>query len=244
MSTTVEETTDLRGPATALNEQRFYLGMAVLIALIVLASFGGNFIVGHSSFHAPWWVHVHAVTYLGWIVLYLLQNLLVVRGKVAQHRKIGVLMAAWMAWMVIVGLALLPASIAAHRSPPPIFTAPSLLAMDGITVLVFAGLILAGLVMRYRSDWHRRLMLAGTILIIAPAFGRMTDLLWGFSWRDIILLQLLMMVLAMAFDRANRGRVHPALIWGAGAITATGFIVPLVAALPFVAAYAASLVVS
>jgi hypothetical protein len=216
--------------------------MAVLIALIVLASFGGNFMVGHSSFHSPWWVHVHAVTYMGWIALYLLQNLLVVRGKVAQHRKLGVLMAVWMAWMVVVGLALLPTSIAAHRSPPPIFTAPMLLAMDGITVLVFAGLILAGLRMRHRSDWHRRLMLAGTILIIAPAFGRMTELLWSFSWRDIILLQLLMIGLAMAFDLVNRGRVHPALIWSAGTITATGFIVPLFAALPFVGAYAASLV--
>ena len=156
-------------------EQRFYLGMAIFITVIVFLSFFGNFLAGHSSFNSPWWVHVHAITFMGWIFLYLLQNVLVVSGCVAQHRKLGSVMGLWMVWMVFVGLALLPMSIATHRAPPPIFTAPFLLAMDGINVLVFGGLILAGLKMRHRSDWHRRLMLGATISIIAPAFGRMSS---------------------------------------------------------------------
>lgn len=50
-----------------------------------------------------------------------------------------------------------------------------------------------------------------------------------------------MMAPVMAFDRTNRGRVHPALIWGTRAISDTGIVAPVVAALPFVVAYASSL---
>src|SRR5690242_4132210 len=131
--------TDLRS-STIERERRFYLWLALLIAALVFASFGGYILVGYSSFRSPWWVHVHALAYMGWIVLYLLQNILVARGNLNSHRQLGRVMGAWMVWMVIVGLVLLPTSIAAHRAPPPIFTAEFLLAMDGLNVLVFGGL--------------------------------------------------------------------------------------------------------
>ena len=96
----------------------------------------------------------------------------------------------------------------------------------------------AGLWLRARKDWHRRLMFAATVTIIAPALGRITEVTTGFSWTNIILAQLGFMAVAMAFDIVTRSRTHPALLWGAAAIAAMGAIVPPIANLPPVVAFA------
>jgi hypothetical protein len=235
------ETAPQPGQSAQQRERRFFLGMAIAIAFTVLLGFGGYIVAGISSFDAPWWVHLHAVTFMGWIGLYLLQNLLVVRGELAIHRRVGRLMGVWALLMVIVGTALLGLSIAAHRAPPPVFSAGMLIAMDMINVLVFAALVAAGLMLRHRSDWHRRLMLSATVAIIAPALGRITVLSGNFSWRNIILMQLAFLVVAMVHDRIGQGRVHPALLWGAAAIAGMGFAAPPLAELPAVVALAESL---
>ncbi|MFM5950492.1 MAG: hypothetical protein ACKOPM_14905 [Novosphingobium sp.] len=222
-------------------ERRFFLYMAIAITGIVLAGFGGYILVGISSFDAPWWVHLHAVSYMSWIGLYLLQNLLVVRGDIQRHRAVGRIMGGLALWLVAVGFALLYASIAAHRAPPPIFTGAFLIVMDGINVLLFAALVLVGLRLRHRSDWHRRLMLSATVSIIAPALGRITVLAGGFSWPAIILTQIGLLAIVVAFDILHRGKPHPAVLWGAGAIALMGIVVPPLALLPGPVAVAQSI---
>jgi hypothetical protein len=227
--------------STEQRERRFFLGLAIAIAGTVLVGFGGYILLGISHFDAPWWVHLHAVTFMGWIGLYLLQNLLIVRGAISIHRRVGRVMAAWAIWMVIVGTVLLGLSIAAKRAPPPVFSAAMLITMDEINMIVFAALVGAGLWLRRKTDWHRRLMLSATVSIIAPALGRITVIAGAFSWRNIILMELAFLAVAMGFDLVNRGRLHPALLWGAAAIGGMGLVVPPIAAMPAVAAFADSL---
>ncbi len=238
--TTITDTPERKSAAVEHRDRRFYLSMAVAIAGIVMAGFGGYIMVGISSFNAPWWVHVHAVAYMGWIALYLNQNWLVVQGKLDSHRRMGKIMAGWAIGMVVIGTVLLYVSVAAHRSPPPIFSAAMLLVMDELGVLGFVGLVGAGLAFRKRSDWHRRLMLAATVCIIAPAFGRLTVLTIGFSWTAIILAQLSLIAIAAAFDWTVRGRVHPAHLWGAGTIAGIGLASPLLAQLRVMISFADS----
>lgn len=239
MATLAQPETD-KSASPEQRERRFFLGMAILIAAIVVAGFGGYILVGISSFNAPWWVHVHAITYMGWIALYLNQNRLIVGGNAIAHRKMGRIMGGWAILMVIVGTALLFASIATHRAPPPIFSAAMLIVMDELGVLGFAGLVAAGLALRHRSDWHRRLMLSATICIIAPGLGRATQLTIGFSWPAIIVAQLFLVAIAAGFDWSMRGRVHPAYFWGAAVIAAIGLVTPPLAELPAVVAFANS----
>ena len=152
-------------------ERSFFMAMAVVLALTVLTGFGLFIAVGISSFGAPWWVHVHAVSFMSWIALYLAQNWQVWRGSIDAHRRLGRIGAVLAVWLVVVGLVLTPVTLAVHRSPP-FFTPAQFLALDWVNVAVFAALIGTGLVMRRRSDWHRRLMLCATICVIAPAIGR------------------------------------------------------------------------
>ncbi len=192
------------GVSIERRERVFYLAMALAITATVVTAFGHHAIVGISSFASPWWVHIHAVTCMGWVGLYLAQNVLVVRGAIAGHRRLGGVMAVWCVWMVAMGSAVLWMTLASHRGPPPIFTGPMLIVMDEITVLVFAMLVGAGLWLRARGDWHRRLMLSATITIIAPAFGRITEFTTGFSWSNIIVMQLIFWALRWALTSSSR----------------------------------------
>lgn len=201
-------------------ERRFFFGMAMAIVVPVVAGFSMFALLGISSFASPWWVHVHAISFVGWIVLYVAQNVLVVRNDIASHRRLGRIGAVYWVWMVAVGLVLTPVTLAAGRSPP-FFTPPYFLALDWVNIVTFAGLVWAGVANRHRTDWHRRLMLCATICVIAPAWGRLIVLTGTpmLSYINVIPL-LLYVVIAMAADLRLRGHVHPAYWWGFGGIAA------------------------
>jgi hypothetical protein len=81
-------------PSTVQRERQFFFYMAVAIAATAVIGFGSNIVRGISNFGEPWFVHVHGVTMMGWIALYLAQNALVFHGNVRLHRKLGLLAAA------------------------------------------------------------------------------------------------------------------------------------------------------
>jgi hypothetical protein len=230
----------LPSPSAEQRERRFFLTMAAAIAVTVIVAFSLFRVAGISSFSgSPWWVHVHAVTFMGWIGLYVLQNALVFKNDIALHRRLGRIGAVYAVWMVLVGLVLTPLTLAVGRSPP-FFTPPYFLALDWVNVAVFGGLVYAALRNRRRTDWHRRLMLCATICVIAPALGRLIVLSGNAMTAPLNVATLLLFVVAaMLFDRSNRGRVHPAYFWGAGALVLFAVLTELLAIIPFFAATAA-----
>lgn len=230
----------LPSPSAEQRERRFFLTMAAAIAVTVIVAFSLFRVAGISSFSgSPWWVHVHAVTFMGWIGFYVLQNTLVLKNDIALHRRLGRIGAAYAVWMVLVGLVLTPLTLAVGRSPP-FFAPPYFLALDWVNVAVFGGLVYAALRNRRRTDWHRRLMLCATICVIAPALGRLIVLSGNAMTAPLNVATLLLFVVAaMLFDRSNRGRVHPAYFWGAGALVLFAVLTELLAIIPFFAATAA-----
>jgi hypothetical protein len=217
---------------TEFRERRFFLVMAVAIALTVVVSFGLFIVAGISTFASPWWVHIHAVTFMSWIGFYLLQNALVFRNDIALHRRLGRIGAGYAVWMVLVGLLLTPLTLVVGRSPP-FFTPAYFLALDWLNILVFGALLYAAIVYRNRTDWHRRLMLCATVCVIAPAPGRLI-VLAGYPMTaalDVALL-LVFIFVAMLFDWFNRGRVHVAYVWGVAALVLMVVAVELLAKFP------------
>ncbi len=229
-------------PLTAEQRERnFFMGMALLIALTVLTGFGLFILVGISSFRSPWWVHVHGVTFMSWIALYLTQNYFVWRGEIDAHRRLGRIGALLAIWMVCVGLVLTPVTLAVHRSPP-FFTPPQFLALDWVNVTVFATLIGAGVALRRQTDWHRRLVLCATISVIAPAWGRMLVLAGAMTpWHNTFAIMSYVGI-AMIADLRIRGRIHPAYFVGLGALLAQGFGIEWLSTFPPLVSYAGGLV--
>ncbi|MYM63425.1 hypothetical protein [Pseudomaricurvus sp. HS19] len=213
-------------------ERLFFLGMALFITVTVASAFGLFFKAGYSSFSAPWWVHLHAVSFMGWIGLYLTQNIFVYRDNLTYHRKLGRLGAVYAAWVILVGLVLTPVTLAVGRVPP-FFTSAYFLALDWTNITVFAVLFYAAIINRKRTDWHRRLMLCATISLIAPAWGRLI-VLAGYMMTTLNDVGALLgyVVIAMLADRLINKRVHPAYYWGAATLVSMGIVIELLSRVP------------
>lgn len=222
-------------------ERGFFMAMAAALALTVLTGFGLFIALGISSFGAPWWVHVHGISFMSWMALYLTQNWHVWRGSIDVHRRLGRIGAVLAVWLVVVGLVLTPVTLAVHRSPP-FFTPPQFLALDWVNIAVFAALVGSGIALRRRSDWHRRLMLCATICLIAPAWGRILVIAGVMSpWHNTFALASYV-VIAMIADLRIRGRVHPAYFVGLTAILGMGLAIEVLSTFPPLVTYAGTLV--
>jgi len=203
----------------AVRDRLFFFVMALIIAATAVSGFVTQLSAGRSTFHSPWWVHVHALTFMGWLLLYLAQNWLVWRGALVDHQRLGRIAAVYVGWMVLVG-ATVDALCVSHHRVPPFFEANVFLVMDWMVLLVFAGLTWAAVRRRGSSDWHRRLMLCGAIQVMVPGLARLMPLplmgswiLWGI-WAGL----LPFMAAAAIYDVRTRGKAHPAYYWGFGAI--------------------------
>lgn len=225
-------TQSIQQNTTEQRERLFFFVMACALAITVVVAFSLFAAFGISSFGAPWWVHIHAVTFMAWISFYILQNTLIFRNSIALHRRLGRIGAAYVVWMVLVGLVLTPVTLIAGRSPP-FFTPPYFLALDWVNIIVFAALFCAAIYNRKRTDWHRRLMLCATICVIAPAMGRLIVISGLPMTAPTNVAALLIFVfVAVLFDWSNRRIVHPAYAWGAGALVAFALVTELLAVFP------------
>ena len=82
-----------------LQDHRFFLTIAIVVTVINVAAFSMQAALGRSNFAQPWHVHLHAIVFFGWVMLYLCQNVLVATGALRWHRTLGWVAVGWMAGM-------------------------------------------------------------------------------------------------------------------------------------------------
>jgi len=207
-------------PHPVARERNFFFWMALAIAATTVAGFSFQFAMGRSSLASPWWVHLHGVTFMGWMAIWVFQNYLVWSGRVNLHRRVGPIAAVYVAWMIAIGISATMLAAANHRIPP-FFEPSAFMVMDWTYVLVFAGLTWSAVRLRAKSDWHRRLMLSGAIVVMAPGLARFLPLplLGGWIYWGVWAGLAVYFAIAMAWDIATRRSIHPAYFWGLGAIT-------------------------
>jgi len=200
-------------------DDRFFLNAAFAMTVVIVAGFSVQLAMGRSSFSSPPLVHAHAIVFMGWVAIYLTQNILATTGRVALHRRLGWLAAAWMIPMMVLGCAVTVAIV--RRAGVPFFFKPlQFLIFDPVTLLTFAGLTVSAILLRRQTDWHRRLHFCGMTLLLGPGFGRLLPgpLLMPWAWEAILAVCLLFPVAGMIADLRRSGRVHPAWLWGVAAI--------------------------
>lgn len=222
------------GVAKDLTKARnpFFAAMAVTVAVTVLVGFAPTFYL-RSTFNPDKrlsiLLHVHGFALSAWIVLFLAQTILIVRGSPTLHRRLG--------W-VMVGLAssivlLMGAAIAEQlRRVPPTPPAPFALAFGFFDIIVFATLVGWAIYWRKRPDWHKRLMLSATILLVEAAVVRIVAFHGIHEPKYLMLSQyssaLLFFIPCFAYDRATRRRIHPANIVGLTLIMMDQIVQPIV----------------
>jgi hypothetical protein len=199
------------------------------MALVQVGGFSTSLAMGRSSFHAPIYLHIHAFLFFGWVWLFLLQSFLAERAGMAMHRRLGWLAVAWVPAMVFMGLFVTVAMV--RRGAVPFFFQPLyFLAMDPMTVLTFGGLAGSAIVLRRQTQWHRRLMLCAMAILTGPGFGRLLPMPLLIPWAGQAAMgaTLVFPLAGVIRDLRRRGTVHPAWLWGIGAIVGGQLIVSAV----------------
>jgi hypothetical protein len=221
-----------------LGDQPFFTRMAIAISAVIVFGFAQHAALGRVDIaRVPPWVHLHGVVSLAWLALFITQSRLAQRGSLALHRKLGWIGAALAIALVGVGSYTSIMALALHRQPP-FFEPPFFLALSLVGTFCFGGLVLAAIVKRRETQWHRRLLLLATVLLLDPALGRLVPLpLTGGEPGEWIIaaIQLGIVGLVMRHDRKVLGQVHPATWWGAGVILVSHLLISLLSRLePFI----------
>ena len=200
------------------------VGMAGAMAALVVVAFSFQLYMGRSTFASPWLTHAHALTFMGWIGIFLVQTTLGARGPLELHRKLGWVAAGWIGLMVVLGTAVTVAMV--RRGTTPFFFRPQqFLVFDPINVIVFALVTAAAIALRRRTDWHARLHLSAMALLLGPAFGRLLPLplFRPLSFETAAVACAIFPLAGMIVDKRRRGAVHPA--WWCGLAALAGMLV-------------------
>jgi hypothetical protein len=205
----------------AAGEERFFLRAAIVMTITIVSAFAFQRLMGRSTFAAPIRVHIHAFFFMGWVAIYLAQNIFVATGRMALHRRLGWIAAGWIVPMVVMGCVVTVAMV--RNAYVPFFFRPlQFLVFDPVAVFTFAGLTVAAVLMRRRTDWHRRLHFCAMTMLLTPAFGRLLPmpLLQPWAWEAAFAAALLFPAAGMWRDIRRSGRIHPAWHWGVATILA------------------------
>ena len=200
------------------DDNRFVRRTALVMGAIFVAGFLLQWLMGRSSFAARPLVHVHALVAFGWVLLFMVQSRLGSGGNIALHRRIGWFAAGWGVLMVVVAFAITIDVV--RRGITPFFFRPAhFLVANPLSVLGFAALLTAAIRLRRHTDWHWRLQLSATAILLGPAFGRLLPmpLLTPAAFETAGIVCLAVPLVGAMRDRRHLGHVHPAWWWGVGA---------------------------
>lgn len=210
----------LDGTPVRIKGRRFYLIMSLVMAAVIVGGFSRTVPDDFAASPGlPLLLHVHGAVFTLWVFLFVAQPAFVARGSLQLHRKLGWVGASLASAMVVMGLAATAFAVRYHFVPS-FFPPPVFLVMNTLGILVFGGLVAAGVRLRRQAEWHKRLMLCATVSILGPGLGRLLPM--G-SFGALAPLVMFCVIALFAFagpilDLFTLRRIHPAYLWGVAAI--------------------------
>jgi energy-converting hydrogenase Eha subunit A len=197
-------------------DHRFFSIMSVVTSVTIVAGFWNTYLPKIlTSAPLPPIIHVHAAIFTSWLVFFVMQTLLVLNGKTAIHRRLGIVGVMLAVLMVVVGtVTTLTVTRLGHRGIPGVeFPDPAgFLLLNLNAIFVFAILVAAGWYFRRNAQTHKRLMLMATMsALVGPGASRLPFA----SGRPavIALLVLGFLFTGPIYDLVTRRRVHAAYLW-------------------------------
>lgn len=206
----------------------FWVGMAVLIAVVAVVGFWptywGPLFAGTIDVH--WLLHLHGVVFMSWVGFLIVQTGLVYRGRTNLHQKAGASVGIGLGVLVVViGVSTVFGSISPDigREFEDLQGFISwVLAINLPGIVAFIVLFGAGVAYRRRPAAHKRLMFVATLTLLSAATVRLFMNGFGLSFQMSTLIgrsiPLMIAGLGMVHDLRSRSRVHPAYWVGAAAL--------------------------
>ena len=223
-------------------DQAFFTRYAIVLVLFILLGFAQFSARGFVDIRAaPPLTHLHAAVMLTWLGIFVMQNMLVHRGELPLHRKLGWVAVGVVAAVAVLGGAVGYQSVASQRVPP-FFTDSYFLALTFGESFAFAATAAWAVTLRRKTQWHRRLMFGATFLILEPALGRLLPMPLLGSWGEwaILACQLIFVAVLARHDRKVLGSVHPATMAVAAILVAAHLAISTIGSLPPLVSFAAA----
>lgn len=216
----------------------FYVAMAAICVAIAFGGFAGTFWLQlpAATFVGSPMLHLHALLFSAWTVLFLSQAILMSQGKMSHHQAWGLVGIALATGMLFTGLAVAISSLETRLESGYGDAARAFAIVPISAVVLFYGLVISAIANLRRADWHKRLMLVATISLLQPAIARFffmaatgggPGLRPGMGAPRAVefvyapgLLVVMLIVVATVYDWRMRGRPHPAYLWGLGLVVA------------------------
>lgn len=207
-------------------DHRFYFYGALAAFTVVFAGFARSYFLKtwFGTPALPWLLHLHGALMTSWFLLFFVQTKLISTRRVDWHRRLGVFGAVLAGAMVIVGATVAIRAAARNMHVPSIEGPPPLVGMGFVlfVLLLFAILVSAALLLRRRTDWHKRLMLLSCLSMVGPGlsripFQRISTLAFLRTGGPggLFGLDLLLVYACIAWDTWRHRKLHPALVCGA-----------------------------
>lgn len=197
-------------------QRLFYVAMASFVVLVCFVGFAPSFYL--KSYLNPdrelsTLLHVKGLVFSAWIILFLVQTVLIVRGSRALHQRLGWFAAVLAAAMVMMVAA---ATVEEMRRIPP-FPPPAVaLALNTFDTVVFAILVSVAICYRKKSEWHKRLMLSATLILVGAPIVRILLIVEGKMSIGLLIIDVLLVdlifLICFAVDLGSRRRIHPAYL--------------------------------
>ena len=216
----------------------FFFGMSALLLALVLIGFGPTLHL-RAFFDVPPMrphLYLHGLIITAWFVWFFVQASLVKVGRIADHRRFGVIGA-------VLAVATVGAGVLATLMAPSGITAagldfnadvstqgidglgPGFTILEGLSgafwsnlgsALAFLILVALAIALRARPDWHKRLMLLASMAIMLPALARLSrwPILGGEQGPFPLGVVLALLLALVGYDLLTTRRVHRATLLG------------------------------
>jgi hypothetical protein len=227
--------------AEAAPRNSFFFWMSLLLLSFLLIGFAPTLYL--RTFFAgppiPGYLYVHGGVLTAWFVWFVVQTTLVRTGRTAVHRRFGVIGAITAAAVIVAGPMATMGFVARLRAAgidwdtdmsavpalgiegqPMVQFAAGVFWGNFIGIAVFAGLVVAAILLRRKPQAHKRLMLLASIALVGPALARISR--WSvFGGEDGLFVPIVflgLLAVLIAYDVVSARRPHRATLIGCGGI--------------------------
>lgn len=187
---------------------RFYASAALLAVAVAVAGFFLTYLrpMAQGRFEGPQAAHLHGALLASWLVLVVVQTRLF-----PSHRKLG-----WIALALAPAIAASTVAVGVAATRRDLAAGINLGMAGNVTApLLFCALVFGAVAMRKQPQWHKRLILIATVVMLWPAWFRWRHFLPWVPRPDItlgLIIADLPIVIAMLRDRLRFGSIHPAYL--------------------------------
>ena len=225
--------------------RRFYFWLSLVCAAVAVFGFMPTYWMQlpARTFVGPPLVHIHGLLSTAWVLFLISQTWLVSEGKIRRHRDWGLAGVALASAVVIFGSATAIVSLKERLARGEGDAARAFLSTPLTAITLFAVFTAAAIACTHRPEWHKRLMIAGTVSLVNAAAARFAFLIAVGHQPGMrpgvlppppdamptvvgLLLQLIV-VAGMIHDKRVRRSVHPA--W---TVSLVGTVVVLLVKIP------------